>query len=199
MPFISLWRLDFMEPGISILEEGRDISQVSKDREALRPLTFPGSLGPQISQALKWATSFWNMTALADFPLSSVFYSYPSLPPQDHGAFLSKAFCFPQTCHSHVRKQIRTATVERFPLVVKVATARGGEKQGCICSWKVTCFSGHLQQASSEQKAPPLLALSIWGQVISGSHFPHWANSRKGAANHTGSVKMHRVIHKTWC
>lgn len=39
-----------------------------------------------------------------------------------------------------------TATVERFPLVVKVAIARGGRggKQGCICSWKVTCFSSHL-------------------------------------------------------
>lgn len=97
--FISFFQdLALHSSDINILEEGWDTSEEPKDREALRPLTLPRTLGlcSQISQALKWTTSFWNVTSLAELPLPSFFYSNTSPSPQDQAAFVSKAFALPR-------------------------------------------------------------------------------------------------------
>lgn len=69
-----------------------------------------------------------------------------------------------------------------------VAAVKGGrgEKQGCICSWKVTWEAGDLLYVSSEQKGPSLTVLSSWGQVIGGISLHHLLSKQQ-----KGSCKSH--------
>lgn len=198
MPFISLLKTWLYIALILIFLRRDEIFH--KRRRTQKPWghPFPGTLGSQIPQALKWTTFFRNMTSLADLPLSSLFYSNTLLSPQDQAAFASKAFCFPQTRHGHVRRQIRTEHLlpelpqndfrnpARLSWWWRQSEEGEGRSRGVSAPerWpasQVTCDT-HPQS----RRDPSLAALSSWGQLISGSCFHHLPSKQQ-----KGSCKSH--------